>query len=189
LTGGIGAGKSTALAALERLGAAVLSTDQVVHDLYETEAVRDAVVERFGQTVAPGGAVDRPAVARAAFAHPEDRSWLEELLWPRVGARMGEWREQLEGSDAPPRAAVAEVPLLFEAGMEGAFDATIAVIADEELRAERAGARGHEALAERGERQLTQQEKAHRATYVVTNDGSPEDLEAKLSGILEMLEQ
>ncbi len=189
MTGGIGAGKSTALAALERLGAAVLSTDQVVHDLYETDEVRDAVVERFGEAVAPGGTVDRAALARAAFARPEDRSWLEELLWPRVGGRIVQWREELEGLDAPPRAAVVEVPLLFEAGMEGTFDATVAVIADETLRAERAGARGHEALAERGERQLTQQEKAHRATYVVTNDGSPQDLEAKLSEILEMLEQ
>ena len=188
MTGGIGAGKSTALAALERLGAAVLSTDQVVHQLYETEAVRDAVVERFGEAVAPGGTVDRAALARAAFAAPEDRSWLEELLWPRVGARIVQWREELTGSDAPPRAAVVEVPLLFEAGMEGAYDATIVVIADEQVRVQRAGARGHEALAERGARQLTQQEKAQRATYTVTNDGSVEELEQKLSAVLETME-
>jgi dephospho-CoA kinase len=80
-----------------------------------------------------------------------------------------------------------EVPLLFESGMEQAFDATIAVIADEDLRAERAGGRGHEALEERGARQLSQQEKAGRATYVVVNDGSVAELEAKLSSILEML--
>jgi dephospho-CoA kinase len=177
------------LAALEQLGAAVLSTDQVVHDLYETHEVQDAVVARFGAAVAPGGRVDRSAVARAAFARPEDRAWLEELLWPLVGKRMAQWREGLDHGDAPPRAAVVEVPLLFESGMEGAFDATIAVIADEELRAARAGARGHEALAERGSRQLTQQEKAQRATYVVVNDGSIDDLDAKLSEILEMLDR
>lgn len=187
MTGGIGAGKSTALAALERLGAAVLSTDQVVHELYDSPEVRDAVVERFGESVAPGGTVDRAAIARAVFARPEDRAWLEELLWPRVGARMGQWREELERSTSPPRAAVVEVPLLFESGTEGAFDATIAVITDEELRAERAGGRGHEALAERGARQLTQQEKAQRATYVVTNDASVEELEEMLSAILAML--
>jgi dephospho-CoA kinase len=167
----------------------VLSTDQVVHELYESSEVRDAVVDRFGDSVAPGGRVDRAAVARAAFASSEDRNWLEELLWPRVGARMVEWREGLETASAPPRAAVVEVPLLFEADMEGAFDATIAVVADEDVRAERAGARGHEALAERGARQLTQQEKAQRATYAVTNDGSVEDLEEKLSGILAMLDR
>ena len=187
LTGGIGAGKSTALGALERIGAATLSTDRVVHELYDDPDVRDAVVERFGKSVAPGGTVDRSAVARAAFAGPEERAWLEGLLWPRVGERMALWREQLERASPPPRAAVVEVPLLFESGMEGAFDATIAVIADEDVRAERAGARGHEALAERGARQLRQQEKAQRATYVVVNDGSVDELKSKLSAILEML--
>jgi dephospho-CoA kinase len=159
----------------------------VVHDLYDSDEVRDAVVERFGESVAPDGVVDRGALARAAFARPEDRQWLEGLIWPRVGGRMADWRQGLERSPSPPRAAVVEVPLLFESGMEGAFDAPIADIADEELRAERAGGRGHEALAERGARQLTQQEKAQRATYVVTNDGTPEELEEMLSGILEML--
>jgi dephospho-CoA kinase len=164
-----------------------LSTDTVVHDLYRDAEVRDAVVERFGEQVAPDGTVDRGAVAQAAFASAEERAWLEGLLWPRVGARMVQWREALERRSPPPRAAVVEVPLLFESGMEAAFDATIAVIADEDLREERAGERGHQALAERGARQLTQHEKAQRATYVAVNDGSVEELAAKLSGILEML--
>ena len=164
-----------------------MSTDQVVHGLYESSAVRDAVVEHFGESVAPDGQIDRAVLARAAFASGEERAWLEGLLWPRVGEQIVAWREGLEHTSPPPRAAVVEVPLLFESNMEQAFDATIAVIADEELRAERAGGRGHEALAERGKRQLSQKEKAQRATYVVANDGSPEELEAKLSTILEML--
>jgi dephospho-CoA kinase len=184
LTGGIGAGKSEALAALERLGAATLSTDAVVHELYASPEVRDAVVERWGPEMAPSGVVDRPAVARAAFASPEDRAWLEGLLWPRVGERIAAWREELAQRRPPPRAAVIEVPLLFESGMEGGFDATVAVVADEAVRAERAGVRGHEALEERGARQLSQEEKARRADHLVVNDGSLEDLEAKLSLIL-----
>jgi dephospho-CoA kinase len=189
LTGGIGAGKSTALAALERLGAAVLSTDQVVHELYETDEVVDAVVARFGAEVVADGVVDRAALARAAFATTEDRHWLEQLLWPRVGARMLAWREGLERLSPPPCAAVVEVPLLFESEMEAAFDATIAVIAEEPIRAQRAASRGHDALDERLARQLTQQEKAQRATYVVTNDGDVGELESKLSTVLEILEQ
>jgi dephospho-CoA kinase len=189
LTGGIGVGKSTALDALERLGAGVLSTDQVVHDLYGTSEVRDAVVERFGVSVAPEGTVDRGALAERAFATPEDRAWLEALLWPRVGARMAAWREGLERLSPSPRVGVVEVPLLFESGMEGAFDATIAVVADEDVRAGRAAARGHRSLDERSARQLSQKEKAERATYVVINDGTVEELERELSAVLEKLSQ
>ncbi len=188
MTGGIGAGKSTALSALERLGAAVLSTDRVVHELYDSAEVREAVTDRFGSEVAPDGVVDRAAVARAAFATTEDRHWLEALLWPRVGARMVQWRQELEARTPPPRAIVVEVPLLFESGMDGAFDATIAVSAPEELRAERAASRGQEAVGERTSRQLTQRDKAERATYAVENDRGIEELEFKLSAILDMLQ-
>jgi len=165
----------------------VLSTDRVVHELYESPAVVGAVRARFGDSVAPGGVIDRGALALRAFATPEDRAWLEGLLWPLVGERMVAWRSAVSTAEEQPRAAVVEVPLLFESGMEGHFDATIAVIAGEDVRASRAAGRGHEALAERSARQLSQQEKAHRATYVVVNDGTLDELESKLSALLEML--
>jgi dephospho-CoA kinase len=187
LTGGIGAGKSTACAALERLGAVCLSTDKVVHDLYDSPEIRDAVVARFGPKVIAEGRVDRPALARAAFATQEGRGWLEQLLWPRVGERVAAFREEASAADPPPRAVVVEIPLLFESGSDHGFDATIAVIADEAIRSERAGARGHEALSERAARQLTQQEKSQRATYTVVNDGSEHALQDRLSAILDML--
>jgi dephospho-CoA kinase len=187
LTGGIGAGKSTALAALERLGAVCLSTDRVVHELYESDEVRAAVREHFGDSVMDGAAVDRSALARAAFATDEDRHWLEQLLWPRVGERIALWRRQADAASPPPRAAVVEVPLLFESGANHGFEATIAVIADEAIRHERASGRGHEALSERAARQLSQEEKSQRATYSVVNDGAVTELEAKLSSILDML--
>jgi dephospho-CoA kinase len=184
LTGGIGAGKSEALAALERLGAAVISTDRVVHELYGDPEVRAAVVARWGEEVAPGGRVDRSAVARHAFATDAERHWLEGLLWPKVGERVAEWRAVEAQREPAPRALVVETPLLFEAGLEGRYDATIAVVADEALRAERAAARGHAAVDERTARQLTQDEKAARATIVVRNDGTVEDLERVLSDAL-----
>ena len=109
------------------------------------------------------------------------------MLWPLVGERMVAWRQEVTRGPDRPRAAVVEVPLLFESGMDRAFDATIAVVAGEDVRASRAQGRGHEALAERSARQLSQQEKAHRATYVVVNDGTVEELESKLSSLLEML--
>jgi dephospho-CoA kinase len=188
LTGGLGAGKSTALAALERLGAATISSDAIVHELYEGELLRDAVVERWGLEVAPDGVVDRSAVAQRAFANPQDRQWLEAQVWPLVGARVAGWLEQARAADPAPRAAVVEVPLLFEAGLEGAYDATIAVISEESIRAKRAAARGHALVDERAARQLSQDEKARRATFVVHNDGTEEDLEHRLSAVLDKLQ-
>jgi dephospho-CoA kinase len=185
LTGGIGAGKSEALAALERLGASVISTDTVVHELYADPEVIAAVVGRWGDDVAPGGVVDRAAIARHAFVSDDERHFLEQLLWPRVGVRVARWREH-EAAKAP-RALVVETPLLFEAGLEGNYDATIAIVAPEAIRAERAGARGHAALDERTARQLPQAEKAARATYAVENSGSLRELEQELSGVLAKL--
>jgi dephospho-CoA kinase len=187
LTGGLGAGKSTALATLERLGAEVISSDAVVHELYESEQLREAVVARFGPDVAPGGVVDRAALATRAFAKAEDRAWLESLVWPQVGARVARWLQDARATLPPPRAAVVEVPLLFEAGLQDAYDATIAVVAEETLRRERAAGRGHAVVDERAARQLSQEEKAARATFVVRNDGTVEDLEAQLSLVLEKL--
>jgi dephospho-CoA kinase len=184
----MGAGKSTALAALERLGAVTLSTDAVVHELYEDPEVVGLVTDRWGPGVAPGGVVDRSKVAAAAFASPEEREWLEQLLWPRVGQRVVEFRERAMAMDPPPRAAVVETPLLFEAGMDKAYDATIAVVADEEVRAERAAARGHQAVDERAARQLPQDEKARRATFAVQNSGTVEALEDMLSEVLAKLD-
>lgn len=189
LTGGMGAGKSTALAALARLGAAVLSTDAVVHELYGGDGrLRAALVERWGEEVAPGGAVDREAVARRAFADQRERAWLEGQLWPLVGERVGEWILRERTRRPPPRALVVEVPLLFEAGMERLYDATIAIVAREDIRSERAAARGHAREGERFARQLSQDEKARRATYAICNDGTEGELEEKLSGILVKLE-
>jgi dephospho-CoA kinase len=192
LTGGMGSGKSTALAALERLGATVLSSDAVVHELYaRDERLRDAVVERWGPDVAPGGVVDRAAVAAHAFASAEERSWLERVVWPLVGARVGEWLQDARAERADPgsapRAAIVEVPLLFEAGLQGIYDATIAVVSDEQVRQQRAAARGHALVDERAARQLSQEEKAQRATYVVHNDGSEQELEHALSAVLDKL--
>ena len=188
LTGGIGAGKSEALRALESLGAATLSTDAVVHELLTTDELRDALVERLGPEVAPNGAVDRSKVAELAFGDDEHRGWLEGLLWPRVGQRVIEWREEVDATDPAPAAAVVEVPLLFEAGMDQAFDKTLVIVADEDVRRERAEARGHAELASRTGRQLSQTEKSQRADFVVRNDGSLEELREWLSRFLATIE-
>jgi dephospho-CoA kinase len=189
LTGGLGAGKSEALRALEELGAATLSTDAVVHDLLASDELRDIVVERLGPEVARDGRLDRSLIATRVFGDDEARAWLEGELWPRVGARVAEWKEEVEALEPPPPAAVVEVPLLFESAMDAAFDATIAVVADESVREERAGARGHAAVSERAGRQLSQAEKAERADFEVRNDGTLDELRETLSLLLAKLER
>jgi dephospho-CoA kinase len=187
LTGGIGAGKSEALAACERLGAATLSSDAVVHELLASDDVRALLVERWGERVLAGGALDRGAVAEIVFADPDELAWLEGTLFPLVGLRITAWRAELEAAADAPDVAVVEVPLLFEAGIETAFDATIAVVTDESTRAERAGERDHRGLDGRQERQLSQDEKAARADHVVRNDGSLDDLEHAMAAALASL--
>src|SRR5215216_59911 len=132
LTGGLGAGKSEALRVLGELGAATLSTDAVVHELLTSDELREVVVARLGDEVARDGVLDRSLIAERVFGDDEARGWLESELWPRVGQRMAEWKRDVDALDPAPAAAVVEVPLLFESGMERAYDATIAVIAEED---------------------------------------------------------
>jgi dephospho-CoA kinase len=174
LTGGVAAGKSTALAALAAAGIPTLSSDEVVHKVYEDQEVIDLVRGRLGDDVVVDGAIDRDAVASEIFVEPELRSWLEQLIWPRVGLKIFEFRKQHEALADPPPATVVEVPLLFEAGMDQGFDRTIAVIVDNELRKQRAAERGGEELEARDARQMPQEEKAARADVVVVNDGDTE---------------
>lgn len=184
LTGGIAAGKSEALKAFGRLGAATLSSDAVVHELLESDPLRERLAERWGPEVLADGGVDRAKIGEIVFADPEQLSWLEEQIHPLVQEKTAAWLLSLpEGTEV----AVVEVPLLFEAGSDKVFDTTVAVVTADEVRRERAAARGHALVDEREARQLTQLEKAERAEHVVENDGSVEDLERSLSALLARL--
>lgn len=185
MTGGIAAGKSTSLAALERLGAATISSDAVVHELLDSEPLIGRLRERWGEEVAPGGRVDRTKVGEVVFADPQELGWLESQIHPLVGERIGAWLGELPEDTA---LAVVEVPLLFEGEMAPVFDTTVAVVASDDVRLARAEARGHALVGERDARQLAQEEKAERAEHVVENDGSIEDLERRLSALVEKLE-
>jgi dephospho-CoA kinase len=184
LTGGIGAGKSEALAAFERLGAATLSTDRIAHDLLDDPEVKAALVERWGDEIAPSGEVDRERVGGIVFNDPGELAWLESVTHPRVGAHVVEWRRSL---DPGVEVAVVEVPLLFEAAMEGAFDATVAVVADDHLRDARLRQRGQGGLEGREARQLDQAEKARRADHIIRNDASLEELESEVKRVIGQL--
>lgn len=184
LTGGIAAGKSEALKAFARLGAATLSSDAVVHELLQSDELREKLVERWGPEVAPDGTIERAKIGEIVFADPEQLTWLESEIHPLVQRRTAEW---LLGLPEGTEVAVVEVPLLFEVGGERPFDTTVAVVTADEVRRERAAARGHALVDERDARQLSQPEKAERAEHVIANDGSVEDLERALSALLDKL--
>jgi dephospho-CoA kinase len=184
LTGGIAAGKSTALAAFERLGAATISSDAVVHELLDSEPLLGRLTERWGEDVAPEGRVDRNKIGGIVFADPDELGWLESQIHPLVGERIGAWLGSL-----PEEAGVAvvEVPLLFEGEMAPVFDTTVAVVTADQVRRARAEARGHALVGEREARQLSQDEKADRAEHVISNDGTVEELEQRLSALVAKL--
>jgi dephospho-CoA kinase len=144
------------------------------------------VSERWGADVAPDGVVDRTRVGEIVFAAPEELSWLESEIHPLVGERIGSW---LAALPEDTEVAVVEVPLLFESGMAGVFDTTVAVVASDPIRRERAEARGHTLVGEREARQLAQDEKASRAEHVIENDGTIEDLERELSTLVAKLQR
>jgi dephospho-CoA kinase len=178
LTGGIAAGKSEALQAFARHGAATISTDDVVHRLYrEDEGLQAALRERWGERVFRDGDVDRAEIGRIVFSDRAELDWLESELHPRVRAATDEW---LTAQTAD--VAVAEIPLLFETGGEGRFDRVVVVTAPPELREARRGA-----VADREDRLVPEEEKVRRADFCYVNDGSLEELDSFVAGLLEEL--
>jgi len=185
ITGGIGAGKSTALRAFAQHGAAVVSSDEIVHQLLRDDPeVKRAVVERFGEEVlGPDGEIDRAKVGSIVFDDRPALAWLEQLLHPRVVARYLSWREDLAKLPSPPKVCVTEVPLLYEVGGETRFDKVVVVTASPEVRiSRRIGP-----LREREQRLLPEEEKAKRADFVYVNDGTLADLDEFVSGVVATL--
>jgi dephospho-CoA kinase len=178
LTGGIAAGKSEALQAFARNGAAVISSDDVVHRLYrEDEGLRAALRERWGERVIDDGDVDRGEIGRIVFADRAELAWLEAELHPRVRAALDAWLAE-QTADI----AVAEIPLLYETGGEERYDRVVVVTAPAEVRGARRGA-----VAEREERLVPEEEKVRRADFSYVNDGSLEQLDFFVAGVLEEL--
>jgi len=185
ITGGIGAGKSEALAAFARNGAAVISSDDIVHRLLrEDESVRAALRERFGDDVfGEDGEVDRGAIAELVFVDREALDWLEALLHPLVVQEYMGWRERQAELDDPPSVTATEVPLLYEVGGEGRFDAVVVVTAPPEVR----GAGTEVAAEEREPRLLPDSVKVAKADFAYVNDGSLERLDDFVQAVLREL--
>jgi dephospho-CoA kinase len=171
LTGGIGSGKSEALAAFGRHGASILSSDEIVRELYLRPDVVRSVSEHFGaQALDAGGAVDRAHIAERVFSDNGERRWLEALLLPLIAERFAEWRDAEAAAGAT--LLVHEAPTLFEAGIEQRYDTIVTVTAPQEVRERRRP--GAEA---RMAHQLPEGEKIARSQHVYQNTGSLDDLD------------
>jgi dephospho-CoA kinase len=178
LTGGIAAGKSEALRAFARHGAAVISSDDVVHRLYrDDEGLQSALRERWGERVFRDGEVDRVEIGRIVFTDRAELAWLESELHPRVRAATDAWLTE-QTADV----AVAEIPLLYETGGEVRFDRVVVVTAPPEVREARRGT-----VADREDRLVPEEEKVRRADFCFVNDGSLDELDAFVAGVLEEL--
>ncbi len=185
ITGGIGAGKSTALDAFRAHGAATVSSDEIVHHLLATDDdVRDAIVTKLGEDVLTDGRPDRAKIARQVFADRERLAWLEGLLHPLVSREYLEWREGLAQLEDPPRVCVTEVPLLFEVGSEDRFDKIVVITAPAALREQRRRV----ARDDRDSRLLPDREKVRRADYHYVNKGTFDDLFEWVGGVMAELE-
>jgi dephospho-CoA kinase len=181
ITGGIGAGKSEALKAFARNGAATVSSDEIVHHLLRRPEVRDAVISRMGHgIVSPEGEIDRGALATVVFNDRDALAWLEELLHPLVSAEYLHWREQLSELPEAPRVSVTEVPLLYETGGDARFDKVVVITAPTKLRR----ARSVVATDDREARLIPDTEKVQRADFSFTNTGSLEELDAFVKSVM-----
>lgn len=184
ITGGIGAGKSEALAAFRRHGAATVSSDEIVHHLLLRDDVKATIVARMGNgIVSPEGEIDRGALGTIVFNDREALLWLEDLLHPLVSAEYLSWRDTLAELPVAPKVTVTEVPLLYETGAEERFDKVVVITAPAKLRR----ARSHVATDDRESRLLPDREKLKLADYSFKNTGSIEELDAFVASVMEEL--
>jgi dephospho-CoA kinase len=181
ITGGIGAGKTEALRAFARNGAATVSSDEIVHHLLRRDEVKQAIVGQLGNGVlAPGGEIDRGALGTIVFNDEAALGWLEALLHPLVSAEYLQWRDDLAALPDAPRVSVTEVPLLYETGGDTRFDKVVVITAPANLRR----ARSDVAIDERDGRFLPDREKIERADWAFKNMGSLEELDAFVKSVM-----
>ncbi len=185
ITGGIGAGKSEALDAFRKAGAATVSSDEIVHHLLRADPdVKEAIVRELGDGVLDDeGAIDRRRVGAVVFGDRAKLDFLEGLLHPLVSAEYLRWREQLGQLPNPPQVCVTEVPLLYETGGDKRFDKVVVITAPTKLREQRRRV----TRDDRDQRLLPDKEKVQRADFAYVNTGTLEQLDEWVAGVMREL--
>ena len=182
LTGGIGSGKSTVARLLEKRGAVVFDADLLAREAVEPGTPGHAsVIERFGADVlAPGGELDREALASIVFADPSARRDLEQIVHPEVRRLFAEGSEAYRDTD---RVVVFSAPLLVETGMHTAFEILVVVsatVATQIERLMRQRGMSESSIRARIVAQAPLEDKAAVADILVDNGGTLDELEGQV---------
>ena len=188
VTGGIGAGKSTVGEFLRSYGIVVIDSDDIVHGLLDhVQAVKDAVLQRFGEGVRNSdGSINRKALGQVVFADPAARKDLESIVHPEV--RKAAQKKTEEHADEPIIAFL--IPLLFEARMSGMFDEVWSVDCPYDQCVQRLNARTgltKEEIDQRMQAQLPQKEKNALADAIIDNSGTIDRTQAQVVKLLDRL--
>lgn len=146
IIGGVASGKSFVGQELQRLGAVVISADDLAHEVLRLDDVKRAIRAEFGDGVFDDdGQVDRARLAAIVFAPPPDgpvrRKTLEQLTHPRIGAMARQQVENIQ-RQRTAKAVILDVPLLTESGWHKQCDRIVFVEAPREVRQARAAERG-----------------------------------------------
>lgn len=192
LIGGIGSGKSAVARMFASLGCAIIDADELAHQVINEPGVRKQLVEWWGPGVVKAdGTVDRQALGRKVFNHPDELRRLEGLTHPLINQARAALREKYQG-DPDVVAIVEDTPLLLEKGLEGECDVLVFVEADLETRAARvAQSRGwkRDELARREKNQLPLDIKAKRADYVIDNNAVAVGCKSQVRRVLSQILQ
>lgn len=176
LTGGIGSGKTTALAMFAARGAAVLNSDHIVHRLLQRRDIREQIASRLHIPLFPAGHEGRGQLADVVFTDSNQLENLQQIMFPLVKKEVEAWFATPEVQAAP--LCVVELPMLFEAGMESMFDRIILITAPaSERRHRQSGRVGQGEFRRRSAQQMPEEEKRERSHLVYENTGSPVELD------------
>ncbi len=186
LTGGISSGKSVCLATFQQLGAPVIDADQLAREAVAPgSSGLAAVLARFGPSVKRAdGSLDRQALAALIFTSGRSmdaRQELEEIIHPRVYAGIARWFAALR---AP--IGIADIPLLYETGRSGEFDAVVVASCRADQQLARLMARDGLSEADARARLAAQwplADKAAHADYVIDTSGTLEQTQARTEDV------
>jgi len=182
ITGNLASGKSTVSHILQEYGAYVVDADEIVHSLLSSNTpIRKKVIKLLGPEIVVGNKIDRKKITEIVFSDFEKLTSLEKILHPTVKQEIDR-RFNLVKNNPSYKMFVAEVPLLYEAGMQNDFDIVIAVIADEKIARQRFTGTHFQ---QRYGRQ--QKDKASKADFVITNNGDLTMLKSSIDAILDRL--